>query len=178
MVIKLIKKYKALLNTTGMLAFTLLLSSCSIIDLSYIGLGPDEEELEPASTILAELQPKVEEPKLNWCFSMRVPDANWTLRLDKLYQKSTHEYVALGVLWRKKGSGIQVIGRRTMCAPMTIEDKQVEVIIRGKSWEWRNHESATFTKNLPEIDPQATLIYEFDPTAPPIKPTPIDNPVQ
>jgi hypothetical protein len=176
MVIKQLKKYQPNLNPVWLFVITLLISSCSSIDLSFIGLGPDEED-EEQTPILAELQPKVEEKK-NWCFSMKVPDGNWSLRLDKLYQKSAQEYVALGVLWRKKGSGLQVIGRRTMCAPVTIDDKQVAVIITGKSWEWRNQENATFTKKLPEIDPQATLIYEFDPTAPPIKPVPAGNPDQ
>ena len=179
MVTKQIKTYQRTLFTASLLILSLLISSCSSIDyLSYIGLGDDEEEIDENATILAELQPKVKDQKLNWCFSMKVPDGSWSLRLHQLYQKSDQEYVALGVLWRKKGSGIQVIGRRTMCAPITIENKQVEVIISGKSWEWRNHENATFAKTFPEMEPQAALIYTFDPSAPPIKPAPTGNPDQ
>ncbi len=180
MVIKQIDAFKKIVSQLTLIATIVLLTSCQTFDLSYLGFESEEDDETQAEQIAGSSSAKkviAEQPK-NWCFSMKVPDGNWSLRLDKLYQNTDGSYTALGRLWRHKGSGIQVIGRRTMCAPITIKQQDVAVIISGKNWEWRNSENATFVKQLPEMDATAVMVYQFDPSAPPIKPTPSGNPDQ
>jgi len=152
------------------------ISSCQLMDFSFLGFESEEQQQQSNATLeTTTLQPPA---KQNWCFSMRVPDGNWSLRLDKFYQKIDGDYVALGKLWRHKGNGIQVISRRSMCGPLIIEENNVTVIITGKIWEWRNQENATFVNKIPTIAADSILLYQFDPKAGPIKPEPTGNPVQ
>ncbi len=111
-----------------------------------------------------------------WCYTMQTPDSNWSLKLDSIHQLESGRYIALGLLRRNKGSGLQVISQLTMCAPLNIDAKNISVYIKGKTWGWSNKETAKFVKAWPTLRENSTMVYKFDPSLPPIKPTPNGNP--
>ncbi len=110
-----------------------------------------------------------------WCFTMKVPDGNWGLKLYSVHQQESGDYVALALVSRRKGDGLQVIGSPTMCAPINLEGHSMKVYITGKTWGWKNTEAATFVKRWPTMDKASKLVYKPSKNDKPIRPGPVDS---
>ncbi len=114
------------------------------------------------------------DPNKRWCLRLKVPDGNWQLLLDTIYQQQNNLYVFAQLL-RKSGSGIQVIREAVACAPIDGRNSNIHIYIKGKTWGWENHSVAKFVTKWPTPPKGSQLIYRYNKKDKPIKPGPADS---
>jgi hypothetical protein len=96
---------------------------------------------------------------------LTVPDGGWKIRIDQVYQTSTH-LLAVSKLERSPGLAIQVISQAKASVKIKAPKLPVRHYVLGKTWNWPNKEPYTFLsdpKELPKKVAGAKLVFQAKP---------------
>jgi len=81
---------------------------------------------------------------------LKVPDGGWKIRIDRVYQTSTHLLV-VSKLERSRSLAIQVISQAKDSVKVKAPKLPVRHFVLGKTWNWPNQEPVTFLSDPEEL---------------------------
>jgi hypothetical protein len=93
---------------------------------------------------------------------LTVPDGGWKIRIDQVYQTSTH-LLAVSKLERSPGLAIQVISQAKASVKIKAPKLPVRHFVLGKTWNWTNKVPYSFLSDPKEITKEvagAKLVFQ------------------
>lgn len=97
---------------------------------------------------------KNKESSMPTAISVTVPDAGWSLRVDRVVELDQEVWV-LAQLRRGSGMAAQMISQAKAEIPVTLPEKRLRVFVAGKTWKWTNDETYEFVASLEDVTRQA-----------------------
>ncbi len=95
--------------------------------------------------------------------AIRVPDAGWSLEIERVYQ-SSEELTVLCRVSRRNICAIQVISRVFASLKLPVENLPARVFVLGKTWNWDDDSGVIPLQQASELDEylpkDAVCVYE------------------